>query len=64
MSVISGTEATYLLEARLDYTYSGELQPVIGLIRSWHSTGAEQDRGTVTEELKRAYRKVGGYWKR
>ena len=64
MSVNSGTEASYLLEARLDCTYTGELQPFIELIRSWHRNGAEEHRGTVTEELKGASRKVGGYWKR
>ena len=64
MSVISGTEATYLLEARLDRTYTGELRPSIQLIDSWHSTGATQQRGGVTEELRRASRRVEGYWKR
>ena len=64
MSVISGTEATYLVEARLNLTFTGELKPFIGLLHTWHQRGAQQHTDSVTEELKCASRKVGGYWRR
>ena len=64
MSVISGTEATYLVEARLDLTFTGELGPFIEVLQSWRQIGAMQHRGGVTEGLKSASRKVGGYWRR
>ena len=64
MSVISGTEATYLLEARLDRAYTEELRQPLDLICSWHKAGAQEHTRNIAEELERASRKVGGYWRR
>lgn len=64
MNVITGIEAKYLLEARLDHTYTGELTHCNNLIQSWHKGSTQEHAGIFSDELKRALRKLSGFWSR
>ena len=65
---MGGGEAAFLLEARLERDFR-ELQRFNDIITTWRRATGHVESQTpahwpIGEELKRASRKVGGFWSR